>query len=311
MELSQNRSAPVSDLLRAAAITASRLAQGESSRWIEHELKGYPDPETVPRYRRVATTVWYTSNGPWPPEEVNVKFGRDIDPTGWLNSLMRSLPLVQPVHELETWVSVAADGMVLRRLPNELSDLINVGLRGRPPGRFVHGIQVVALENIMESVRTKVLNWALELEAAGVMTGKTTYTRAEQKQAASIVVNVQHNFGTSVAINTGPGSMSVRQSSHSQSAAAIDQEAFRRDVGEIIHRVLDRVDQTELIVLKQMRQLDVQGRAMDEVKQMVEDHWLRETGRTFTTSVSGWGEVARGIGSSLAATALWSALGLS
>ena len=94
----------------------------------------------------------------------------------------------------------------------------------------------------------------------------------------------------------------------------MDETEFRKDVVEIIHRVIDRIDvleKNDLAVLQKMSALKVDGLKTTEVYDMIQDLWIRETGRDFTSATSRWWDVTQGVGSSLIATALWQAFGLS
>lgn len=312
IEKSLDRSIPVSQLLRAAAITAKRLEQDESARWIDHELTGYPKPDDVPSYRQVGCQLWYSDG--WRNGPIEVRIHEDMDPDRTISNLMESMGLVQSIPELELWVQRAQDGHIHRRLPKEIVDYLRIGLPQGDRATLSHVVQAFAIERIFEAVRTKVMQWALDLEAAGVKPGKASYSPSEQQYASSIVLNIQHNSGTSVAIHTGNGTLNATQSSRSSTSTSVDETEFRKDVVEIIHRVVDRIDvleKNDLAVLQKMRALKVDGLKTTEVYDMIQDLWIRETGRDFSSATSRWWEMTQGIGSSLIATALWQAFGLS
>lgn len=312
IEKSLDRSIPVSQLLRAAAITAKRLKQDESARWIDHELTGYPKPDDVPSYRQVGCQLWYSDR--WRNGPIEVRIHEDMDPDRTISNLMESMGLVQSIPELELWVQTAQDGHIHRRLPKEIVDYLRIGLPQGDRAILSHVVQAFAIEKIFEAVRTKVMQWALDLESAGVKPGKASYSRSEQQYASSIVLNIQHNSGTSVAIHTGNGTLNATQSSRSNTSTSVDETEFRKDVVEIIHRVIDRIDvleKNDLAVLQKMSALKVDGLKTTEVYDMIQDLWIRETGRDFPSAPSRWWDVTQGVGNSLIATALWQAFGLS
>ncbi|MBP8233479.1 MAG: hypothetical protein KAY22_14335 [Rhizorhabdus sp.] len=81
----------VSDLLRRVKLAAVKLQLEDTAEWVDRELRGYSDPETVPTYRRTvgqlrAHTLFHgilpvMGNSPW-IDEVCKNSDRRLDCQG-------------------------------------------------------------------------------------------------------------------------------------------------------------------------------------------------------------------------------------
>jgi len=170
----------VSNLLRRAKLTATKLRLAETEDWVEQELNGY---ETEPPPYR---TVYGRPMGRNPVR-------------GWIpitgqKELISQLPNSQPVSSLESLLAeqtTAGGGTLHIPYSHEICAFLDQANR-------VHGwsyvLQVPAseLSRILDRVRTLVLDWALALEKEGIMGSEINFDAADRAkaQAASTTINI-------------------------------------------------------------------------------------------------------------------------
>jgi hypothetical protein len=168
------------DLLRRALVVARRLAVPEFVDWINSELNGYAGD--VPDYRMVSGQLFaedpYRGTVPFivPPEIAKV---------------VTQLRLYQSVPELMQFVQ--SGPMLLRYFPADAEQVLmrmmeeGSGYASRPLLKF-SSMQVAG---VIERVRSRILDWALDLEGRGIVGEGMSFTQQE-KQA----VQEQHyHFG--------------------------------------------------------------------------------------------------------------------
>lgn len=168
------------DLLRRALVVARRLAVPDFVDWINSELNGYAGD--VPDYRMVSGQLFaedpYRGTVPFivPPEIAKV---------------VTQLRLYQSVPELMQFVQ--SGPMLLRYFPADAEQLLmrmmeeGSGYASRPLLKF-SSMQVAG---VIERVRSRILDWALDLEGRGIIGEGMSFTQQE-KQA----VQEQHyHFG--------------------------------------------------------------------------------------------------------------------
>lgn len=169
------------DLLRRALVVARRLGVPELVEWISGELNGYYSGE-VPNYRRVQGKLMAENpiNGPIP-------FLAPPDITDLLAdfSIRQSIPELMQVAQSTTGV--------FSHFPSEVEHMLmqmmyeSSGVRMRPALRF----STVQIQGVIETVRSRVLEWALDLEDRGVLGEGMTFSQ-EEKQ---IVQQQHYHFG--------------------------------------------------------------------------------------------------------------------
>lgn len=176
-----DQSTPVSALLRMAHALAYKLKLTETSSWIRSELEGYSD-SNVPEYRRVSVLVeafnpyhgWQTINF--------------LDQA--LEDAYRHEIMFDPVAVLEGLAeSVAREGgQASKRLSTEERVFIQ---RQMPVPMDVRSfVDIAAIRNILDAARTRILNWALELESNGVLGDGMSFTDQEKERASSSDTNI-------------------------------------------------------------------------------------------------------------------------
>lgn len=169
------------DLLRRALVAARRLGAPELVDWVNSELSGYRSGE-VPDYRRVQGRLMAEH-----PRHGAVPFFAPTETT----ELLEDFHIRQSIPELIHLQSSGNDYIV--HFPTDIERSLmqrmraSTGVALRPGLRF----SSVQLEGVVETVRSRILDWALDLEGRGVLGEGMTFTLLEKQK-----VQEQHyHFG--------------------------------------------------------------------------------------------------------------------
>lgn len=166
-------SKPVSEVLRKAKVVATKLGLTGARQWIDGELRGYFESEArPPEYRRIHGTL--KCHNPF----------HGMQPVMFADEKIRkaaSTRLVgQSVAELEAHAS-GGDGVLLMHIPQlevytELPTYLEVSK--------------AQVQGVLEAVRTAVLEWALQLEAQGVLGDDLQFSQEERSAAATAAPSI-------------------------------------------------------------------------------------------------------------------------
>jgi hypothetical protein len=209
-------SADLSMLLRKCRILASRLNHVELKNWVQHELDGYPDEATLPAYRVLAVQSKGHFVGAYGREARNAPipsgiFGEKVRPllatTQMRDSVSSLADLLRgdavlfreewPADVLPHFHGKIYEGMMLAQAWKEMS-------RG-------------AVLGILETIRSRVLNFALEIESANAGAGDAmpgTEPIPQKVVTQIFTTNITGNVG-----NFAPGSSHFKQRADFQIAA--------------------------------------------------------------------------------------------
>lgn len=211
------------DLLRRALVVARRLAVPEIVDWINFELTGYRSGG-IPEYRllRGQLVAENPMRGPIPvvaPPEISDLIGQF--PVG------QSIPELVHLLRSDTGIFHHFTGNIEQSLIRMIRD--GSGVAMRPALKFA----AVQIEGIIETVRSRILDWALDLEGRGIVGEGMSFT-PQEKQA----VQEQHyHFG-----NVSGSQIQISSSGSTQTLASptvADLEALRGLI-EGLEAVLDR-----------------------------------------------------------------------
>ncbi|MFV8630663.1 hypothetical protein ACNRDB_14440 [Ralstonia pseudosolanacearum] len=211
------------DLLRKALVVARRLAIPELIEWIGGELNGYRDG-TVPDYRRVRGQLMAEN-----PMHGPIPFFAPPEMAEWLTdySIRQSIPELIQLAQSTTGVFSHFPSEAEHTLMKMMRE--SSGVMMRPVLKF----STVQVLGVVEAVRNRVLEWALDLEAKGVIGDGMTFSQ-EEKQ----LVQQQHYHFSNVAgsqIQIGSNGATQNQTQ------AADIEALKALI-EALRGALDRGD---------------------------------------------------------------------
>jgi hypothetical protein len=200
------------DLLRRALVVARRLAVPEFIDWINSELTGYRSGE-VPEYRRVNGQVVAES-----PYHGPIPFFLPVEMSELLAdfSVRQSIPELIQLHASEHGIFSHFPADIERTLMKMMQE--SQGVMMRPALKF----STVQVGGIIETVRSRILDWALDLEGRGIIGEGMSFT-SQEKQA----VQEQHyHFGNVSSSQIQIGSNESTQT-QSNTNAGIDLSALK------------------------------------------------------------------------------------
>ncbi len=175
-ELAMDSGTHLPDLLRRALLVATKLNLTESKNWIMDELNGYKDIERLPGYRRISGQL----------KIHNPFYGLTpfvISDTK-LADAVRQVIVSESVESLQHLVREGsnADTLAFPFSPEQEAILMRMqgGFDPLQPTREVGKSQIAA---ILEKIRTRILDWALSLEAEGILGEGVTFSKEEKERA--------------------------------------------------------------------------------------------------------------------------------
>ena len=176
-QIAMDNSVEVTDLLRKALLVAKKLGLQEFQVWVGNELYGYKD-EKVPYYRKVRAELRLHN----PFHGLIPFYFQDSE----LADTFLNIILVQSIGSIIDLIKSHepnSTGPIARLSPEQESFLLKTqGEFSLPPVRTISINQLVAL---VDTVRTKILEWALDLEAQGIIGAGLTFSSTEKIKASS------------------------------------------------------------------------------------------------------------------------------
>lgn len=186
----------VEDLLRRVKLAAAKLRLGELEEWVTSELNGYKG--NVPDYRRVRgqAKAWNPYNG-WIP----IVYGDNE-----IAEIINQATIGQSIASLRDLAESCSGHLQFPMTPaminmiNEHSE-VSFGTMAVMLGR-------ASIVDILDIVRTKVLDWSIEMEKRGIAGDGLTFGAEEQRKAQAAMTTF--NIGTigNFAGNLGSGNQS-------------------------------------------------------------------------------------------------------
>ncbi|MEZ5959259.1 MAG: hypothetical protein R3C30_02375 [Hyphomonadaceae bacterium] len=193
-------SVTVSATLRTAKIIATKLGQADALVWINNELNGYSEnmsADDLPSYRRLSGTWrafdqhygWQTIHFPDPERE----------------RMFSQCPIGASLPNIEHGFKSKDDGGFAFHLTPEKKALMCKAIGRQTDVQL--DLDSASLHEIIDAVRGLLLDWALELEKAGVSGIDMDFTAREKKDAAVVT---QHVFAqNAIVIGSMDGNASV------------------------------------------------------------------------------------------------------
>lgn len=198
------------DLLRKVRIAAYRLGAEEIARWAKQELDGYGADDQLPGYRIQVSGVTGIFTGPFRSQ---ITHTLSVTPAGmekWFTVELREpLMELQSLSELKQDPSREWPAPVVARY--EASGVFRMDMHGLFAARNV--ITRQSLKGIIDTVKTRAMDFALELQSdfpeAGSVDGPTVKSEPALAQTINNITNNITGHGSNVAI----ASTDVRQRS--------------------------------------------------------------------------------------------------
>lgn len=216
-----NEKASVVGLLRKALLVAQKLGLDDFAEWTEKELDGYPDEAKVPEYREVKGIV-HADDGDGGYQVVHFRNGE-------VDKRFSTMRMHNSISELEHMFAEAEPGAtaVLFYPPKTAKRLMEAMNRPRQPS--LH-LQMQQLRRIVDSVRTAILKWALQLERNGILGEGMSFTKKEKEKASQTTVNIENYIGS---MHQSQFQRDVRNSIQTLKVNDLDLNAVAQLVGQI------------------------------------------------------------------------------
>lgn len=175
-QLATNNTHSITNLLRKALLVAVKLKQSEFEVWIKNELNGY-EGKDVPKYRQVQTKLKVVN-----PVRGYIPF--IIDNPKFMETI-QNVPLSSPIGSLEDLLNRDKDNKgewTVPFTPQQTKTLMDMqqGFGVLEPVRTI-GLNSIA--NILESVKSVILEWSLKLETEGIIGEDLSFSNSEKEKA--------------------------------------------------------------------------------------------------------------------------------
>lgn len=238
------------------------------------ELNGYQGD--IPDYRRVPQRLvyWNMVHG-WQP----VAFSDDR-----FDFLSAPRPLTQPIREVEELAAQQDPFLFLELPPGIQRQLLEWGAPGEVRSQFGR----TALTAILDAVRTRVLDWALELERTGIHGEGVSFSSSEKKLAEqhASTINFFGDVGN-IAGAVGPshGPVSVNATQHSTATLT---ETDARNLAVLLREGASTASDGDETLLNQIAD-DIDDAAKSQPPDQGRLHQALRLARTLIPRLVTWG----------------------
>ncbi|MFG0530774.1 hypothetical protein ACF8FB_10590 [Pseudomonas sp. yb_2] len=172
-----DRTIHIPDLLRKALLVSRKLKIKDIEEWLDNELNGY-ELRSVPSYRLISGELKaFNPYRGWIP----------VDMGGELHASMCETPARDSVSQIADLVERTETGTVIVKFPANLNTAFrNLMRTDYEPALHV---PVHKLVRILDVTKTNIMDFALDLEARGILGEGIRFSKAEEQLAQSITYN--------------------------------------------------------------------------------------------------------------------------
>ncbi|HHK8465393.1 TPA: hypothetical protein ACQYBX_004669 [Vibrio parahaemolyticus] len=200
---------PIGTLLRKCKVLAVRLGSSEFKNWVENELNGYTRKEAIPEYRIMSVGCKGYFSGGFGSSMSNASIPSCCIPKDFREGLFTSY-LAQPVSSIEALISDSDGGVVQEPWPADVTAHFGMNIyQGMNCLQAWKIIPVNALVGILDMIRSRVLNFVLEIESEDPEAGDAPIN--SQPVAEEKVQQIFHTYITGNVQNVATGSSHVNQ----------------------------------------------------------------------------------------------------
>lgn len=173
--------ASVAVLVKKAFLIAKKLKIPAIESWLKSELDGYESDTDVPDYRRIRgePTAFNSVNGVWMPVRSN---------SDRMDELLSVRTCTQSIAEIEDLAQSDGTGFLTMSYSAKLTN--DIMRSSRLPFQPVTRIPRTAMRGVLDTVRNRVLDWTLALEAEGVTGTGLSFSDHERTVAQQITYNI-------------------------------------------------------------------------------------------------------------------------
>lgn len=227
---------PVTQLLRRAKVVAVKLKLDMVSDWLDAELNGYEDEATVPEYRvQPGQAKWFNPYQGWLPIQ---------GPRSIMDKL-NSRKVQQPISSIEDYAR-RSDGDW--HVPFSQEMIMSLfGKQPYPPSQAGVFLDVSRFVEIVDRVRGKVLDWALDLERAGITGEGLSFSSAEQQKASHVTIKIEQMHGNLMSGDVSGSNARANVGSTDQSTNQIVQGDVFGDLKAVIESGVSGEEQVKIL----------------------------------------------------------------
>jgi hypothetical protein len=184
-------------VLRKMKRLASKLGRRDIADWLQNEQGGYSGNVDVPAYRKIGTSLAYNTNGYVPAGFGRIKRGiEDLH----FSSLTFPVSIREPISGVLSWIDAIRAGNAVY-LPIDRGTEYNRAIRSvliidpefSNQISFLLRLDETQLLAIPDLIKNKVLDWACDLEAAGVTGEGMSFSEEQKAIAHSITFNIRNS----------------------------------------------------------------------------------------------------------------------
>lgn len=179
------------NVLRKAHLIATKLGLTDFDKWITCELNGYKKGDVLPDYRTIKGTLKaYTPFNGWVPAVITDQKTED------------ALCIADVANSISEIIELSSNSKnkILTEYTGKQLELIN-NLFDEPFTRFALYLSPSAIKDIVEKVKTTVLEWTIKLEENGIMGEGMQFNSDEKETAKTISQPINNYYGNTNIIN--------------------------------------------------------------------------------------------------------------
>ncbi|MDX1536033.1 MAG: hypothetical protein R3346_04735 [Candidatus Spechtbacterales bacterium] len=171
----QDSNIPVSTLLRKVKVFAEKLGQKDFLEWVNLELNGYASDSAYPEYRKISGQVkgWNPYRG-WIPLHFTKKETQE---------LISSRYIKQSVSEMEELLNSDTERFEMPFSDEVASQIL---ADSEPKTKVSLFFDRSTITSILNQVRNRLLDWAIELDKQGLDGDEEEFTKEEKERAQTV-----------------------------------------------------------------------------------------------------------------------------
>ncbi|BBU69320.1 hypothetical protein [Fluviibacter phosphoraccumulans] len=185
-ELASDSDHDIADLLRKALVVATKLQLADFKKWVLSELNGYDDQNTIPEYRQIKGDLRVEN-----PFHGLIPF---IINQPEIREIVTKILVHESVSSIQKLTDADENGSICFFFSPEKEAALMQMQGGLSPLRPVRVVGSNQLISILNAVRTRMLEWALSLEAEGIIGDELTFSAQERNLAMTSKTIQIENF---------------------------------------------------------------------------------------------------------------------
>ncbi len=233
-----NAAVSVSSLLRKAMIVAAKLEVPDLPEWVDKELSGYGDADTVPSYRILHGRVMGKTFNGWIPLQF---------PSSDLEEKISKKGIYESIAQIEA-LSLR-NGRLVMTFPSDQQQILQEMFQRNT--EYASFMEKTKLHGILDEIRNRVLRWAVALDKAGIRGDGLTFTGAEKEKAHSMVFHLDKGNLTIGVVGT-VGEQANVATGVQPKAGSINIDDIQKLVAEVNPHInglhLPSIDKQELLI---------------------------------------------------------------